>query len=99
MTSTHRHTFIYHKNTTPSAVSRLAAYLICILCVCTAYAAPAVSQKEIDAALKTVDRELSMSDGYIANRQQFIERLKRDLDSIPTGTVSLKKNTCRRRGV
>lgn len=91
MTSTHRHTFIYHKNTTPSAVSRLAAYLICILCVCTAYAAPAVSQKEIDAALKTVDRELSMSDGYIANRQRFIERLKRDLDSIPTGTVSLKK--------
>lgn len=54
-------------------------------------AAPAITRQELEDVLEKVDHELSLRDGYVSHRKRFIDRLKRDLDSVPTGAVSLKK--------
>ena len=65
--------------------------LLCLLVAIPSSAAPSVERKDLEKALEEVDHELTLRDGYIANHKRFIERLKRDMDSIPSGLVSLKK--------
>lgn len=72
-------------------IRRMLTLAICLLWACGINATPSISHKDLEAALNKVDHELSLREGYVANRKRFIERLKRDMDTVARGEVSLKK--------
>lgn len=72
-------------------IRRMLTLAICLLWACGTNATPSISHKDLEAALNKVDHELSLREGYVANRKRFIERLKRDMDTVARGEVSLKK--------
>lgn len=72
-------------------IRRILTLAICLLWACGINATPSISHKDLEAALNKVDHELSLREGYVANRKRFIERLKRDMDTVARGEVSLKK--------
>lgn len=87
-------THLFHLNISrniKASICRMSTCGIFLLCALGTYAAPSVSHKDVETALEKVDHELSLREGYVANRKRFIERLKRDMDSIPSGAASLKK--------
>ena len=72
-------------------IRRMLTLAICLLWAYGINATPSISHKDLEAALNKVDHELSLREGYVANRKRFIERLKRDMDTVARGEVSLKK--------
>lgn len=72
-------------------IRRMLTLAICLLWAYGINATPSISHKDLEAALNKVDHELSLREGYVANRKRFIERLKRDMDTVAKGEVSLKK--------
>lgn len=75
----------------PADIRRMLTLAICLLWACGINATPSISHKDLEVALNKVDHELSLREGYVANRKRFIERLKRDMDTVARGEVSLKK--------
>ena len=72
-------------------IRRMLTLAICLLWAYGINATPSIRHKDLEAALNKVDHELSLREGYVANRKRFIERLKRDMDTVARGEVSLKK--------
>lgn len=85
------HYMLKHIHSFSKSILRWISAAICLHIAFTVSAAPTVSSEDIERALKEVDHELTLREGYVANHKRFIERLKRDMDSIPSGKVSLKK--------